>query len=174
MNCFSYKNIFFSAILVLFCSICIAQNKQPSGDFWNKVSFGGSFGIGFGDETFNGVLSPSAVYHVNDQFALGAGVNLNYSKFRSSKLFAYGPNVMAFYNPIAPVQISAEFEQLRIHESFKINNTTIKDNYWSPALFAGIGYSNRNVTIGFRYDLLYDKNKSIYANPLMPFIRVYF
>ncbi|WP_317197703.1 hypothetical protein [Neotamlana sargassicola] len=35
-------------------------------------------------------------------------------------------------------------------------------------------YRSNNVTLGVRYDMLYNNSKSIYANAWMPFIRVYF
>ena len=47
------------------------------------------------------------------------------------------------------------------------------DNFWNTALYLGAGYRTRNVTIGFRYDVLHDNN-SLYNDPFMPFIRVYF
>ena len=68
-----------------------------------------------------------------------------------------------------------ELEQLRVNRSFEVVGApNLEDNYWSPALFLGVGYSNRNVTVGIRYDVLYDDEKSIYADPWMPFVRVYF
>ena len=48
------------------------------------------------------------------------------------------------------------------------------EDYWLPVLFMGVGYSSGPVTFGIRYDVLYNENKSIYANPWMPFIRVFF
>ncbi|MFT5217580.1 MAG: hypothetical protein ACI83H_002720 [Glaciecola sp.] len=41
-------------------------------------------------------------------------------------------------------------------------------------LYLGAGYRTGNFTIGIRYDVLYDNEKSIFADPWMPFFRVYF
>lgn len=160
----------FALFFVGFCIQSTAQVQQPKSEFWQKVRFGGGFGLGFGNDSFNASLSPSAIYQATDQFAIGTGLNFNYFKYREDKLIAYGAGIMSFYNIIREIQLSAEFEQLRINRS----NLYFEDDYWSPALFFGIGYTDRNFTIGVRYDVLYDENKSIYSNAWMPFVRVFF
>ncbi|MEB8328706.1 alpha-ketoglutarate decarboxylase [Flavobacteriaceae bacterium KMM 6897] len=154
--------------------VAFGQGYRNSGDFWNNVHYGGGIGLGFGRDSFNASLSPSAIYQANEQIAMGLGLNFNYSKFQDSKFIAYGGSLLTLYNPVRPIQLSAELEQLRVNRDFVFDGANIEDNYWSPALFIGIGYSNRNVTFGIRYDLLYDDEKSIYADPFMPFVRVYF
>jgi len=42
------------------------------------------------------------------------------------------------------------------------------------ALFVGIGCTQQNFTVGIRYDLLYDVNRSTYASAWMPFVKGYF
>lgn len=156
-------------------SVCaVSQGPMSSGDFWNNVHYGGGIGLGFGRDSFNATLSPSAIYQANEQIAMGLGLNFNYSKFQNSKIIAYGGSLLTLFNPIRPIQLSVELEELRVNRDFEFDGINISDNYWSPALFLGIGYSNRNVTFGIRYDLLYDDEKSIYADPFMPFVRVYF
>lgn len=166
------------SILMFFFTLssifAIAQGYRNSSDFWNNVHYGGGIGLGFGRESFNAALSPSAIYQANEYIAFGLGLNFNYSKFQESKLTAYGGSLLTLLNPIRPIQLSAELEQLRVNRDFEFDGANIEDNYWSPALFIGIGYSNSNVTFGIRYDLLYDDEKSIYSDPLMPFVRVYF
>ncbi len=168
------RKVFLSLFFVLTGLSCFAQTKTAQNAFWANVRYGGGLGLGFGNETFNAAISPSAIYQANEQIALGVGLNFNYSKFRESKLLAYGGSLMTLYNPIRPIQLSAELEQLRINRQFELDGSKLKDNYWSPALFLGVGYTNGNVTFGIRYDVLYDENKSVYADPFMPFVRVYF
>ncbi|WP_366135878.1 alpha-ketoglutarate decarboxylase [uncultured Maribacter sp.] len=134
------------------------------------MRFGGGIGLGFTNGGFNGTISPSAIYDVNNYFSAGVGLSVNYAKYDANKFLAYGGSIVTFYNPIPLLQLSAEIEQLRVNES----NTIFENDYWSPALFLGAGYRSNNVTFGIRYDLLYDKNKSIYADAWMPFVRVYF
>ncbi len=166
--------IFTVLIVALFSKTASAQALNSTTNFWDNVRFGGGFGLGFGNDTFNASISPNAIYQVNNQLAIGSGLNLNYSKFRDSKLVAYGASVLSYYSILPSIQLSAEFEQLRINRKFELDGANIEDNYWNPALFLGIGYANRNITFGVRYDVLYKENKSIYSNAFMPFVRVYF
>ena len=153
----------------------MGQNYQNKSDFWSNVHYGGGIGLGFTNGGFNGSVSPSAIYQVNEQFATGVSLNFNYAKFNEDKFLAYGGSVLTLFNPVPFLQLSGEFEQLRINRTLStIGLNDIEDNYWSPALFLGLGYSNQNVTFGMRYDVLYDDDKSIYANAWMPFVRVYF
>lgn len=168
------RSFLITLLLGLSFKIGNAQDLSPSNSFWDHVSFGGGLGMGFGNETFNIAVSPSAIYHLNEKLAFGTGISFNYSKFQTSKLFAYGGTLMTFFNPIRPLQLSAEFEELRVNERYEYFGTNYNYDYWSPALFLGAGYSTNNVTIGLKYDVLYDDRTSIYGTPLMPFIRVYF
>ena len=159
---------------ILFLVAFSASSQTSPSNFWNDVRFGGGIGLGFSNGYFNGSIAPSAIYQVNEQFATGVSLNFNYAKFDDDRLLAYGGSVLALYNPIPFIQLSSEWEQLRVNRTYALDGGNLEDNYWSPALFLGIGYSNRNVTFGLRYDVLYDDNKSIYTNALMPFIRLYF
>jgi len=170
----SFKNIFLTPFLTLISIYSFGQSTSSANNFWDKVSYGGGIGINFGDNNFNGSLSPNGIYQANDQFAIGLGVSINYSKFSDSKLFAYGGSINTFYNPIEFLQLSTELEQLRVNREINIATTKIKDNYWVPALYLGIGYTQRNYTVGIKYDVIHNENKSIYDNTIIPFVRVYF
>ena len=85
-----------------------------------------------------------------------------------------GGSLISLFNPIPEIQLSAEFEELHVHRKYEDFLELENDNYWVPALFIGAGYRAQQVTIGVRYDLLYDEENSIYANAWMPFVRVYF
>jgi len=151
-----------------------AQESQDS--FWNNVRFGGGLGLSFGNGFFSGTIAPSAIYEFDNQFAAGIGLNATYAKrhnwFKSTIL---GASVISLYNPIEALQLSAEFEELNVNRDFDENFVAnADDNYWYPALFLGAGYRTGNVTIGIRYDVLYDEDKSIFADPWMPFFRFYF
>ncbi|SFW46850.1 alpha-ketoglutarate decarboxylase [Cellulophaga fucicola] len=175
------NNYFFSKILVFSILItafttnkATSQRTNSSSNFWDNVHFGGGLGVGFGNDSFNAAVSPSAIYQVNQMFAVGTGLSFNYSKYGDSKLIAYGASALTLFNVIPQIQLSAEFEELRINREFGFNGSTIDDDYWNPALYLGLGYSNQNVTIGLRYDVLHDDEKSINFDALMPFVRVYF
>jgi hypothetical protein len=161
-------------IFLLFTLSSSAQivNAQKNDSFINNVRFGGGVGLSFGNDFFSGTLAPFALYEVNPYVLTGVGLNMTYSSFRDNDLLVYGGSLIGIFTPLNELQLSAEFEQLRVNRSF--NNDAIEDNYWYPALFLGVGYTSGPVTFGIRYDVLYDNNKSIYANAYMPFVRVLF
>lgn len=168
------KRTFLTAFCLLFSSLVLqAQGPGNSSAFWERVDFGGGIGLNFGNRTFNISLSPAAIYRVSDEYAVGTGLIFSYSKFDDAELTAYGINLLNYFNPIAQIQLSAEFDQLRINRNFE-NLLSADDNYWLPALHLGVGYGNRFFIAGIRYDVLFDDGRSIYADPWMPFVRVYF
>jgi hypothetical protein len=169
-----YKRWVLFVFLTALWSLGHAQPSPRNSVFWDQVQFGGNVGLGFGNNSFNASIAPSAIYQATEQLGLGVGVNFNYAKFQDAKLVAYGGSAISLFNPIRALQLSAEMEQLRVHRVLELDGGNREEQYWSPALFLGIGYGNRNVTLGIRYNVLHDQQKSIYADALMPFVRVYF
>ena len=167
------STLFSIFILMAVSTNLSAQNRGQRSPFWNQVRFGGGLGLGFTNGGFNASVSPSAIYLFNDQFAAGLGLTFNYAKFDQDKRTAYGGSVLTLYNPIPFLQLSAELEQLRINQRFDLGNSILEDDYWSPALFLGLGYTSNFATVGVRYNVLHD-NRSIYAGAWVPFVRVYF
>jgi hypothetical protein len=131
--------------------------------------------LSFGNGFFSGTLAPSIIYELEPPLALGVGLNGTYNslrdQYRSSIL---GASLIALYDIIPQIQVSSEFEQLRVQRIYDVEFQIPNETYWYPALFVGAGWRQQNVTIGIRYDVLYDSDKSIYANAYLPFIRVYF
>lgn len=174
MSLFKVKiNVVFAIVFLCFTNPLFSQQKS---DFWQHVRFGGGLGIGFGDGFFSGTLAPSAIYEFNPQFAFGVGLNATYNSRKDYyKATIIGASVLGLYNPIQEIQLSAEFEQLNVSRNWDNEYFLNEDeNYWYPALYLGAGYRTQNVTVGLRYDVLYNSNKSIYGTSWMPFIRVYF
>ena len=170
-------------IAVLVMTLCLHlsaysqdERDSSSSDFWNHVRFGGGVGLSFGDGFFSGTLAPVAIYQVSPEFATGLGLNFTYNtredRYKSTIL---GGSILTLFNPIPSIQLSAEFEELNVNRNFDeqfVSN--LDDNYWYSALFLGAGYRTGNVIFGIRYDVLYDEEKSIYAEPWIPFVRVFF
>lgn len=168
------KKLFLGIFLIGGSCLLFGQNPAAGSRFWDNVRFGGGLGLSFTNGGFNGSISPSAIYQFNDQIAVGTSLSFNYAKFNENKFLAYGGSVLSLFNPIPQIQLSGEFEALRINRTLSTNTVTFEDNYWLPALYFGAGYSTANVTVGLRYDVLFNENKSIYPSALLPFIRVYF
>ncbi len=171
--------IYIALLLVTHAVKAQENNDEPpkiKSEFWKKVRFGGGLGLGTGNGFFSATLAPSAIYEFNNNIALGLGLNGTYSsrkdQFSSTIL---GGSIISLFSPIREIQLSAEFEELHVNRKYKGAFSSLEDdNYWYPALFIGAGYRNNNFTIGIRYDVLYDDEKSIYQNAWAPFVRVYF
>lgn len=173
----TFKIILCPLLMCFFTSLSFAQNPSTNQrSFWSHVEYGGGIGLNFGDGFFSGSIAPNALYRFNPYVATGIGLNFSYSDqkdvFKSTVL---GGSVIGLFNPFREIQISTEFEQLHVNRKFDDRFiTTLQEDYWYPALFLGAGYTNGNITIGIRYDILYDQNKSIYSEAWMPFVRFWF
>jgi len=150
------------------------QNFESKSNFWQKVQFGGGLGLSFGNRYTDISVAPSAIYNVNEYFAVGLGAQYTYVKqkdFYNSNL--YGGSLITLFNPIPEIQLSAELEQLKVNVK-GIGDNNFSDDFWNTGLFLGAGYRSGNVTIGARYNVLHDENKSAYSDAFMPFVRFYF
>lgn len=176
--CIFNKKIIFAATLIFLLTLSAkSQNRNfPTQDnFWSHVRFGGGVGLGFGDGWFSGTLAPSAIYEFNHQFALGAGLSATYAKHRDEyNATILGGSLIGLFNPIPEIQLSAELEEAHVNRNFELDGLDLSDNYWVPSLFLGAGYRTQNITFGVKYNVLHDEEKSIYADAIIPFVRVYF
>lgn len=162
----------------LLCSattIDAQQLPESRSNFWQNVQFGGGLGLNFGSGFFAGNIAPIAMYRINEYVSTGVGLNFAYTSERDFyESFVVGGSVLGFFNPIREIQLSTEFQQSYVNRTFDDRTAFRDDKYWIPALFLGIGYTTNNVTIGVQYDVLYDNNRSIYADSWFPFVRVLF
>ena len=151
------------------------KNYQKS-DFWNHVNFGGGFGLSLGTGFTDFTIAPSAIYNLNHYLSIGAGLQgslVSQKDYYSSAI--YGISVISLFNPVDEVQLSLEVEQVRVNNTFEmVGGANKKENFWNTGLFVGGGYRMENVTVGMKYNLLYNKDKLVYSDALMPFVRVYF
>jgi len=141
-----------------------------------KISFYGGFGLSLSTGYTYLSLQPGIIYHAAPKFRLGAGVQYTY--LQSNKTYygadytynIYGFNTIILYDPSEGLELSAEFEDLYVKQDYN----GIQNNFWSPALFAGVGYHYGPVVAGFKFNFLYDSETSIYLDAFVPFVRVYF
>ncbi|MCL7753363.1 hypothetical protein [Polaribacter sp. Z022] len=165
-------------ILLLFLSFSltiVSQQKKISNeeksDFWEHVRYGGGFSMSFGSQTTIGI-APSAIYDFDNGFSLGAGVNYIYNEIGSVTTNVYGGSIISLYQiPKIGIQLSGEFEQSFAKQKNSFGNTN-STNF--PALYLGAAYNKGRFAFGFRYDVLYDENKSVYASAFSPIVRFYF
>jgi long-subunit fatty acid transport protein len=172
------KTVIFFTILFV-CTISNAQDtipKAPKSEFWKKVRFGLGGGLGISNGFTNISLSPYAVYQVNEYFSIGPGIQGSYISGSDASSFIYGGSVISFFTPIESIQLSGEIEQLRVSSKIDATSTlpSSTTNFWNTALFLGAGYRMSGVIIGIRYNVLFDKDESIYPQAFTPFVRVGF
>lgn len=171
-SCNFLTHIFHILFLLCFVTPTIAQDDDY---FEPKLRFGGSLGLAIGSGYTDVTIAPGAMYDINRYFGIGAGLQGTYVKQRNYfTSFLYGGSVIGVFNPIEEIQLSAEVEQLRVNLEGEDDLGKYERNFWNTALFAGVGYRAQNVTIGVRYNLLFNKRDLVYSDALMPFIRVYF
>lgn len=152
----------------------LAQNTTTQSDFWKKVQFGGGVNLNFGNGFSNIGISPSMLYNVNEYVSVGTGFQVNYTSSSGNySSLIYGLHLTSLFNLVENIQLSADLEQLKVDTTFE-NAATPKNSFWNTGLWLGGGYRTNNITIGGRYNVLYNKDKSIYGNAFMPFVRVYF
>lgn len=171
MKIFKYTKSTFLALFVGILGVNFALGQDANG-ISDKVHFGGSLGLNIGSGFTNIVVAPSVIYDVNNYFSAGVGLQGSYVKWKNNfESYIYGASLIGLVNPIEQIQLSAELEQLRVNTVYENN---FKDNFWNTALFLGAGFRTNNVTLGVRYNVLFDDKKSVYNEAFMPFIRVYF
>ncbi|WP_370640592.1 hypothetical protein [Flavobacterium sp. SM15] len=178
-NILSFLTFVVSLLLFLTASSFVYSQEitspQQKNSFWEKVRFGGGLGLSVGSGYSNIMVAPSAIYHVNNYFSTGLGIQYSYvSQKNWFDSHIYGISLIELVNPIPELQLSAELEQLRVNNTYTEISPEIKDNFWNTALFLGAGYRNQNVTIGIRYNILYRERNNVYSEAWMPFVRIYF
>ena len=151
--------------------------KQKTSLFQPRWSFGGNIGMSFWNGGTDIFIAPKAYYHLTPQFITGIGVTYIYSdgdywngiRYTNYHSNSFGGSVSALYRPIPYLQLSAEYEGLQTEwRGF------VEDSYFNNAIYLGASFVSGPVSFGFRYDVLYDSNRSVYGSAWTPFIGFYF
>lgn len=172
------KTVFLIVFLTFTSSIYAQEKPLPkakTGDFWEHVQIGGGIGASFGNDYTDLTIAPSAIYNFNEHFSFGTG--LQYSRLKQKHYYSsdvYGGSLIGLYNPIEEIQLSLELEEVNVNNQYMDMGGTLKESFWNTGLFVGAGYHEGNVIIGARYNVLFNKDKNVYGDALMPFIRVFF
>ena len=175
----SYSKTFLLVVFLMTTVTFYAQEtpvpKAKTGSFWEHVRFGGGLGLAIGNDYTDITIAPSAIYSFNDHFAFGTG--LQYSKLKQKNFYSsdvYGGSLIGLYNPIEEIQFSLELEEVNVNNTYTNLSGNLKESFWNTGLFVGAGYQEGNITIGARFNVLFDKNKNVYGDAFMPFVRAYF
>lgn len=142
--------------------------KEPK-----KLNFGMGFGLNFVGGTNIG-LSPSLTYNVSNKVAFGLGLQFNYLSLKDiQSTTTYGATTFFNYRPSQKIMTLLEFAQLRVSTKSDIDDSERK--FWDSALFVGAGFNvTKKITIGAKYNLLYDEDESVYSSAIIPFVNISF
>lgn len=172
-----FKRILFISLLITVKYTAFSQVEASSkNNFWENVRYGGRVNLGFSNRSTNIVLAPAAIYQFNPKVAAGASISFGYANFRDAnvKQFNYGTSAIFMYNPFRELQLSAELEQTFVNRTFELSGRDEKDSFNFPAFYLGAGYRLGNISVGFRYDVLFNEDRSIYNSAITPFVGVFF
>ncbi|MFK5958342.1 MAG: alpha-ketoglutarate decarboxylase [Lutibacter sp.] len=174
-----HKIIILLSLIIFVNTNLFGQNSDlEQHRFIDDVRFGGGINIGMGNAYSSFSISPSAIYDFSNVFSAGLGARYVYVKNKStvsSTTNIYGGSILAFYKPINNMLFSTEFEQLKIDQKYAFVNNINNSDLWQPALYIGAEYVTGNISMGLRYDVLFDKTTNvIYSSALSPVFRIYF
>lgn len=138
------KNTLFAACL-FFSSMAFAQTER------NSWLVGGGLSLRTGENNSQFTFNPTAGMFVANNFALGASLNFDYSKFGDTKSNGFGIGPFArYYFGVAATRpfVVTEYNYETLNTTNSISNTEIKTN-GSNFLF-GLGFAafvNRSIAI---------------------------
>ena len=153
----------------------IANKKIDSlnNPIQKNVKFGCGFGLNFvGGTNIN--LSPNVIFVLSKKISLGTGLQFNYLSIKNLQTTTtLGANALFQYNLSQKLITTLEFVQLRVSRKNETTNTTNK--FWDAALFIGAGINITNaISIGAKYNVLFNESQSIYTGPVIPFVNITF
>jgi hypothetical protein len=164
--------------LVLLSTVGMAQDSSmirkhpPKTNIWDKVYFGGNFGMQFGTSTFIDI-SPLVGYRITDKFSLGVGVTYQYYHYRdlnfNLETNVYGGRVFGRYLFTDYLFGHLEYEYLNL-EAFDFFPPRRVD---VESILGGGGYMQRvgrNAAIVAM--ILYNFTESAYTPYQNPIIRI--
>ncbi|CAM3392047.1 hypothetical protein [Zobellia roscoffensis] len=140
-----------------------------------RLRFGCGFGLSFVGGT-NIALSPNLMYSLSNKVSLGVGLQGSYTSIKDlQKTTTFGGNIISQYQPIDRLMLLLEFAQLKVNTKTEAVTGDIETDYWDSALFIGAGLNiTKNIAIGAKYNVLYDKDESVYTSPILPFVNIAF
>lgn len=175
------KNIlFFSLLLATITMSAQIGTRLPSAQIGNsKWTLGGNAGLG-GAVGSNGggttiYITPRAGYKVSENFEAGLAGNFswNSSKYFSSTMLGIGP--FANYYVGRSFYATGMFQHYFVGMKDKFYD--VRYNTSEDALYLGGGYMQRlgertYMQIGGMYNVLYNKDKSVFGGGLVPNIGI--
>lgn len=173
--------LFLFASILAFGQIGIRTPTAQISSADSKWTFGGYAGIGgsFGSRNSGTTvyITPKLGYKLTENFEMGVAGNYswNNSSYFSSTMLGVGPFANLYLG--RTFYLSGLFQEYFINQKYKVNGE--KHYIEEAALYVGGGYMQRigdhvYMQIGAMYNVLYDKNKSVFGGGFVPQVGVVF
>jgi hypothetical protein len=150
-----------------------SSSAQSRNTFWRDLQWGGTLSLQFGLVDLV-LLNPRVGYPVTEDLQVGMGFTylyVNDDRFTPPlERSAYGVNPFANYRIFGPVALSAQYELLNTDVvAFYQGFEPVFERDWVHGLYLGGSYMPQGggLFISLLYTVLYDPNRSIYANPVI-------
>lgn len=144
----------------------IPKHSEP-----NPWRIGGELGFSLGNNSTGIHISPSVGYMFTSQLEVGATLAYTYNKYRDYKFNVFSGGVFTNYHIIPELFARGHYEYYTGDR--KDNN--ISDTFHENALWLGAGYQNYGrvqFQAGVLYNVLHDKDNSVFSSPWRPFAGV--
>jgi len=161
------KKLFCISLLLFSVSL---YSQLGVGTHIGKWRVGGGLGVNFGDNNYFGLnIYPNIGYMLAPKLEAGLTLGYQYSSWKNvkSNLFSAGP--YANFYPINELFMRGHYEYFTGNS--KIKGEPDSYSYDESALWLGGGYrSGGKVSFyaGLMYNVLWDKDNSIFSNGLRP------
>lgn len=161
-------------ILNLFALKLTAQPPQSGETFWDKVYFGGNFGLQFGNQTLVDI-NPLVGYRLTEKLSVGFSATYIYYHITDSyyqldySTNIYGGSIFTRYYLLENIFAHVEGEVLNLEVPDYFRNRFVRENIFG--FYVGGGYrqplgDRSSLNILLLYNLNEDRN-SPYQNPII-------
>lgn len=165
-------------IALLTAAVSFAQQRQPV-TFGQQRSlpqsnwtFGGNIGLSGGNGGFGLFLTPRVGYKLTNDVELAGIVNYTYQSFNDYRSSIFGAGPALNYYVQRNFYLHSSYQHYFVSQ--KLKSTNERFTMEEDALYIGGGYMQQlgsggvYMQIGAMYNLLYNKNNSIFSSGFVP------
>ncbi|ATA88301.1 hypothetical protein [Capnocytophaga stomatis] len=168
------KKLILTFGFIFICGFLAAQqgNSSISKAYSpNNWTFGGNVGLSGGSYGLGVFITPRVGYKISESFEIA--MNLNYTfqstEYYKNNLLGFGPSVSYYIG--RNFFANSSFQHYFVSQKHK--TTKASYNARENALYIGGGYMQHlggraYMQLGLSYNVLYDKNKSIFSTGFIP------
>ncbi|MDO4229211.1 MAG: hypothetical protein Q4C98_05295 [Capnocytophaga sp.] len=172
------KKLILTFGFILFCEILLAQQGTISTSNTytsSRWTFGGNIGITSGSYGLGLFVTPRVGYKLTEN--LEAAMNVNYTlqstQYFRNNILGFGPSLNYYIQ--RNFYVTSSFQHYLVSQKHKTTKESFNTN--ENALYLGGGYmqylgGRAYMQLGFSYNVLYKKDKSIFSTGFIPNIGI--